>query len=140
MICTANPICILKMTCFVLFLQQFDSKMASIDGSKSVFESSDDGSTFVSCVALVTMKVRRKKPSSIVLSAKITYVIPANLLIRRCQHPGIIKSSLEVQFLESRRTNRMKELKARSSANVVGKILQFTARIIITLCALTAKH
>ena len=47
MICTANPICILKMTCFVLFLQQFDSKMASIDGSKSVFESSDDGSTFV---------------------------------------------------------------------------------------------
>ena len=47
MICTANLISILKMTCFVLFLQQFDSKMASIDGSKSVFESSDDGSTFV---------------------------------------------------------------------------------------------
>ena len=34
------------MTYFVLFLQQFDSKMASLDGSKSVYASSDDGSTF----------------------------------------------------------------------------------------------
>ena len=112
--------------------------MAFIDGSKSVYESSDDGSTFM-CSPCNYEGV--KKEAKFYCPQCQDYLCDscksAHQKMSASRNHKVVAGSAMPRKLENKSNEG---IKARSSAHVVGNILKFTARIIMKLCALTAKH